>query len=150
MGYQYGTVADYILETSSIRVSVGRNAANATADTNRAHALPSANRHIHGEECKLLIDSRTTFSDKIKTEINARLLSDSSPKLQLISGEPKFHLEMFMLLDTFKARDQWLVPELLMERDEAEQSTTLFFSVEFSKANPVVHLQDCKRRLSNT
>ncbi|KAL8918898.1 MAG: hypothetical protein Q9208_007079 [Pyrenodesmia sp. 3 TL-2023] len=73
------------------------------------------------DECKMLIDRRTTFN--VETEINARLLSDHSPKLQLISAEPKFDLGIFMLLDTSKARDQWAVPELLIERDEAGQST---------------------------
>ncbi|KAL8894766.1 MAG: hypothetical protein Q9207_008419 [Kuettlingeria erythrocarpa] len=74
------------------------------------------------EECQQVIDSRMTFS--VETEINARLLHHTtSPKIQLISAVAKYDLGIFMLLDTYKPRDHWVLPELLMERDEAGQST---------------------------
>lgn len=83
--------------------------------------------HIHDwiqkypsrEECHLMCQSRQTFH--VESEISSQILSDFSPKLQLIHFSEQNDIGIYRLLDQYPPRLDWVRPEFLMERDEVYQ-----------------------------
>lgn len=69
------------------------------------------------EECELVRKIGETFN--VESEICSQVLSEFSPKVQLVEFSAEHDIGLYKLQDHFPSRTEYLNPDWLMECDEA-------------------------------